>query len=153
MKKGKATNIVFSGGIPTAPDVTHLIEDIGIPDEGSVIEYGRVEELINSVRRAFRFKTVTHAWRKRLEREHGVLLVAVPNVGFKAACPTDRLSVSHSYYKQSIRRAMRCSDIAGTTDRKRLNDDEAHALDHYRRIGGVLKLAANAAAKQLPSGE
>ena len=148
----KARNL-FLGGVPTAPDVQSMIEAFGVPEEGSVVSCEAIEAAINAPRGSDRYKTVIGAWKKRMENEHGVVLVAVPNVGYKAADPNGKLDVSHGYFKQSIRRASRCSKIAGITDKRRLDADGQRALEHYRKIAGVVRLAASVKPKELPSGE
>jgi len=149
----KNSTTIFSGGVPTEPDVKTLMDQYGEIGEGVTIPWEEISLAINVPCKSSRYRTVVNAWRKRMEKEKGMLLIAINGVGLEVASPSQRVTKAHGYYKQSLRRVKRSTDIADGTDRVRLTDIERRACDYYSKIGGVFRLAAATEQKKLPKAE
>lgn len=143
------SNITFTTGIPTAPDVQKLVEEFGIPDHGRLISYKSIEEVIGVKQSEHRWRSIVLAWRKQLYREHNVILRPDPGTGFVAATASERVHISGSGYKSGLRKISRVADIALRTDDAPLTPEEKRARDHIVKAGATLKLAAATCAKQL----
>mgnify|MGYP001320418575 CR=1 FL=1 len=141
--------LTFNGGVPTDPEVNDLMEEIGVPRPGDIIPYTRIEAIIKTTRKRARWISVTTAWRKRLDRDHNILLKAVPNEGFEVLDNSGRVNFGGKLYKESLRRMGRAVKVVSTTDRSGLNDDEKRAADHIQKTGAQLRLVAQTAARDL----
>jgi hypothetical protein len=146
---------MFFAGIPTRPDVEKLISKFGIPEEGRLFRWDEISETIDidRIKQASRFRTVCEMWRKRLEREHNIILISESGVGLIAATPHDRVVVSGQKIKRSIRGLGKAERVLVTTDRARLNEDDKREYDFKIRLVATLRLTANTEVKRLPKGE
>lgn len=142
-------SMAFNSGIPTAPDVKRLGDAVGVPAIGTVIEYKAVEDAIGSKRDSSRFRSVTEAWRKKLEREHNILVVAIANVGFKFATPSERVENSAMRFKSGLRKIRRAATIAEATPDDGLTPDEKRARAHIGATGAALLLMNATKAKEI----
>ena len=118
----------FQDGMPTGPDVEKLLKAFPELSNGDRIEYQSVKKLLNLDWRSNRWKSVTDAWRKRLEIDHGIIIKCDDGKAFYAATPGQ---ISSSIYgvlmgvgrklKRTRRKAIRVN-----------TDDEAQrlVLDH-----------------------
>jgi hypothetical protein len=141
--------ISFNGGISTEPEVNDLIEQIGIPVPGDQISYLRISEIIKVKKGTSRWSSVVSAWRKKLERQHNVILGAVPNEGYEVLSNSGRVNLGGKFFKESLRRMGRAVKVVTSTDRAGLSDDEVKAAEHIQKTGASLRLAAQTAARQL----
>lgn len=121
----------FFRGVPTEVDVKRLEETFGIPAEDVLIEYDSIEQALQLQKDSYRFRTVLHAWRSKLEREYNLLMVAVSGQGVKVATPDDRVTWASKKLKQGRRSIVRGSGIAATTDASRLSDSKARELRQF----------------------
>lgn len=112
----------FMRGVPTDLDVRRLEERFGIPEEDVIITWDEIEQELAVPKNSFRFKSVLTAWRKKLEREHNIIMIAVPKQGIKAANPDDRLTYASKKMKSGKKFIVRASTIATLTDEKRLTE-------------------------------
>lgn len=140
---------IFGNGIPTEPDVKKLRDTFGVPAVGQEIPYSAIEAAIGVNRKTHRWATVTNAWRKALDREHNVLMDAIPNVGFRVMDPSERVVFSASTYKGGLRRIARAGNVAERTDVKGLKPEELRVRDHISRAAASLRLAAATQAREL----
>lgn len=117
-------------GVPTRADVEQLMKAFGLPAAGVVITYAEVEEAGHIRYGTDRWRTVTDAWRKRLLREHRIMLVC-ENKSFLVA-DDDRKSVcSSSKFKTGVRSLARSRVIDSVyTDRDKLTAQNQKAYDH-----------------------
>lgn len=122
--------VIFNGGISTEPEVNALIEKFGVPEPNAEIPYSEVEKVIGVDRKKSRWASVTTAWRNRLEREHNVLLEAVPGEGFRAMTPDDRIVYSGKKYKHGIKAITRALVVVQKTDLAQLIDENKRAATH-----------------------
>lgn len=144
-----ANYISFNGGIPTEPEVNELIEQIGIPAVGDKITYKRITEIIGVERNTGRWASVITAWRKRLDRQHNILLQAVANEGYEVLSNSGRVNYGGKLYNEGLRRVERAVKVVTRTDRAGLNDEEKKTADHIQRTGATVRLSALTAARQL----
>ena len=140
----------FVDGIPTAPDVARLMEEYKLPAVGTVITHLSIEEILRQSRKTCRYKSVTHIWRKKLYRDHNIILGPVKGVGFKSLDPEERVVLVGSKHKKGIRQLKGAHAIANCTDTSKLSPEALRSLNHYRLTSAALILADATAVKQLP---
>ena len=146
---------LYRGAIPTEEDIKKLRE--AFPDDeltpGAKIAYSEIVKVLGVGSRSCRFRTCTTRWRKRLEEESGVILVAIKGIGFKITTDTDRLDLSTSKAKMALRAAHRSKEVGKTIDRQKLTEDEQKRLDVTLRfaaaIAGVDELRSKASLPTL----
>ncbi len=135
---------IFSAGIPTGTDV-RKIRDI-YPDSdlevGQKIDYQDVADIIGVDVSSSRFKTVTSAWRRAVERESGLFIGTDPGKAFCVMTESDKLQLAGSKYRQSLRSSRRACVVTSVIDRKQLTDDEARTLTFVsERSAKILNLS------------
>ena len=140
---------------PTEPAVARLLEFFGVPEEGSVIAWEDLEEVLSMGRNSARFRTVVAAWRAKLFREHNVFMAAVGGgVGLVAAPPNTRVDVAARKVEQGRRYVEKGILLATSTDQARLDADRKQAVASIASLSGaVFRLHAAIQPKELPSGE
>jgi hypothetical protein len=138
---------LFGSGMPTAPDVRRIEEAVGVPAEGDVIAWSRLEEITSNYRNSHRFGAVIHAWRRKLEREHNVFLVAEAGKGLKAATPDERIAWAAAKVRTGRRAIVRGSAVAATTDAHRLGKDAVAVRSFLVDVPARLRLAEQCAPK------
>lgn len=141
--------LLYRGSIPTDIDVDKLFEVLGIPTAGEVITYSRITEITGIDRKNNRWVSVTGAWRKRLQNDHGIILKAAPNEGFNVLDDNGKTDTIVDYVKRARNSFKKADKVAFNVDRQKLTDDRRATFDHYGRIRAALELAEATAAKQL----
>ncbi len=121
---------LFFGGIPTAPDVDALIEEFGVPEIGVLISYSNISKVIGVPKDKNRFKSVTDAWKKRLDIKHNVIIEAIRNNGFKALSPSGRVGLGSRQIKSAVKKINNTTRILVRTDKKNLSDSEKLFTEH-----------------------
>ena len=144
-----AENGTFEGGVPTKPDVDKLMSEIGIPQEGVLIPWESIEKCIRITRTTFRFKTVTHAWRTRLYREHNAFMGAVDGKGLVRLDPNSRVTYGSKKIRHGIRATKRGATLVSLSDRQRMTPENKVAADHVARLSAAFMLAEKAAAREI----
>jgi hypothetical protein len=139
----------FFGGVPTDIEVKQLSERFGVPVAGQIVTYESITEAIKVDKSTYRWRTVVTAWRKKLEREHNIILKAIDNVGFEALNAAGRVELSARVFKQAVRRTGRAANIAAQTNRAELSEDQRKVCDHIQNTGAALRLAAAQASRQI----
>jgi hypothetical protein len=142
-------NLIFSAGVPTGPDVDRLIAKFGTPEEGTVVTYPEIAEVLGVERGSCRWGSVVTAWKKKLKRESNIVLRAVTNVGFECLDPHKRVDHVGSKYKGGLRAIKKAADIAITTRPEPLTQREQRARDHVIMAGAAIQLAAATEAKKI----
>ena len=140
----------FNGGIPTEPDVALLMEAYKVPEPGTLIEYSAAESIIGQKRSACRFRSVTTAWRKKLLKDHNVIMGAVKNVGFKSLEPNERSGFIGGKYKTGIRFVRKSQILAVRSDVTKMSPEARRVVEHVQHTAAALVLADATAAKALP---
>lgn len=140
---------IHFAGVPTKPDVDRMQSVFGVPDEGRLITYEEIEQVIGCKYRSNRFTSVVNAWRKSLESKHQVILGCDPGKGVYRLNPDDRLDLSGSKLRSGFRSVGKSGRIVAFTERARLSPENQRAADHITRVVSSVKLAIATAAKQI----
>lgn len=134
----------------TKIDVDKLLDVFGVPEPGKTIKYSEVEEALGIQKGQTRFRTVTVSWRKKLFRDHNVVIDTIKNVGFFALSSTDRVYHANKKAGFGSRMMMRASYIARKTDSASLGEEEKRLHEKLVSIPIRLRLAEKTAPKDLP---
>ncbi|WP_257306265.1 hypothetical protein [Geothrix campi] len=140
---------LYFGGVPTGPDVDKLLEHYGVPKIGTRIPYDELAAVINQSASSNRFKSVTAQWRRKLDRQHNIVLRCIPGEAFEVADSHARVDLASRGYKMGVRKVVRCSNIAARTDRSTLSQEEARVCEHLERVASAHLLAAKTSAKEV----
>jgi len=128
--------------VPTAPDVRRLVDAYGVPTIGTLYTHDEIEGVIKESRTSSRYRTVTLAWRRQIEREHDIILGAEPGQGFVALRPEERIDYSGRKLKTGVRAVRRAGRVVSTTDTSKLTREQVERADHVRRVAGAVTAAA-----------
>lgn len=109
-------------GRPVEPQVRKLIERFRV-SRGEVYRHADIESAIKERPDSLRYRTVTNAWRKAVLRDSGILMAAVPNVGFEALSAERQLKAAIGKMKSGGRSTRRGLNIADQTPEGELSDD------------------------------
>ena len=139
----------FAVGMPTAVDVTRLMEAFGVPSEGTRISYEDIERLLSVTPRQSRFWSVTAAWRRKLEREHNLLIEAVPGEGFDVLTNRGRVGFTARDFKSGLRKVTRAGERAAKTSRVQLSPQEVRVLDYQSQCAAQWRVQAAVEARKL----
>lgn len=144
-------------GTPTGPAVDNLEAFFGVPEEGTVIRWEDLEEILGLLRVSPRFRTVVSAWREKLLREHNVFLCAVGNGGgLLVAPPNARVDVAARKVAQGRRFVERGILLAVSTDHNRLDEDRTRVVANIASLNSAMLLlhaSVQARSMPLPGGE
>jgi hypothetical protein len=141
---------LFFGGVPTTPDVNRLEEAYGreLLTAGTLIPYVDVTEVINEQPGTSRFKSVTHAWRKKMETDYNIIIdCEIESQAFIVLTEGGKVELSRSKLGRAVKAARRSYVISARVDLKQLTDDERKAHDF-----NTLKAANVIASGQLRNG-
>lgn len=147
------SSIIFSAGIPTAADVANIRAIY--PDSqltiGQKISYDDIEQIINTSRDKSRFKTVTSAWRRAVERESGLYIGTIAGTAFEVLDEPGKLGLASSKYRQSLRLTRRANIVTSAVNRSQLTDDEKRSAEFIStRSAHILSIARIKREQQLP---
>ena len=140
---------IYRGKLPTELDYVKLEQVLGVPYEGQLITYERLEEILGMNRQTSRFRSVVGAWRRKLAKEHNLVFKAVAGRGLECADNHSRVSLCARQHNSGLRHIARSSILAARTSRTGLPPEEVRVLDHIQNCGAQLRLAAATAARQL----
>ena len=132
---------VFQRGLPTDLDIKRLREVF--PDNellpGKIIEYSQIAVTIGIQTSTSRFKTVTKAWRDKMELESGIILVPVNGQKKYRVCDdADKASLSISKSNTAGRYAKRAIQIGNQVNRKNLTEDQLKRFDCNQRFAAAV---------------
>lgn len=139
--------LLYRGAIPTEPDVNALMEQIGVPEEGSQISYDQITKVIGVDRKTSRWHSVVSAWRKELLDNNGIVLKAIANEGFDVLTDNGKAGAVMEYVGRARNAFRRADKVARRVNPAKLADDKRAAFDHYGKIRATLELAEKTAAK------
>ena len=134
MSDDQQKHMPWNEGMPTKPDVDALLKafppDTILPGKWRVTD----EEVRAVIGRndGIRYKTVTNAWRKRLKRDHRVILFRQDTVGFFCPTPEEVFARTHPTYEhvgRSIGKQM--GDVATV---KPENEAQRVTQEHQGRL-------------------
>lgn len=132
---------MFWNGVPTAPDVNRLMKayPVEMMRAGWAVGYNDVADVINVGPNESRFKSVTLAWRKNLERDYNIILQAgTPTGCFSVLAEPEKVGLSRSKLRSAINNARRSMRVSAAVNLDEL--DESARKDHDFNInkGGAL---------------
>jgi len=131
---------VFRGGIPLEPDLKELDKrypaDVFYP--GVKIPYADVAEVINCDVRSYRFKTITTAWRKRIERRHGKVIGTLAGQAFIVLDEISKLDLADSKIKTALRCARRSAEVVAKISVDGLDEDGRRRLTQTTNKSSVV---------------
>lgn len=137
-------------GIPTKVDVDKLIKHIGIPDVGKKILYEEINEILGIEKTNNRWFTVVTTWRKKLFRDHNVVLEAVPNQYFLCLSANERVSFASKKINTGKKIIFKGIRIAQSSDITGMDEESKKLYGHITSIPNKLRLARLTEAKDLP---
>ncbi len=143
----RKNDVLYFGGVPTAPDVAKIMNAIGVPAEGDTIEWVRLESITGCTRDSSRYASIVHAWRRKLWTENNLLLIAVAGVGLKVANPAERIEAASKKAKHGKKAIMVASVIADRTDANRLTSPQKETRAMLADVPARLRLLAEMAYK------
>jgi hypothetical protein len=126
---------IWTHGIPTDAEVKKLIDALGVPAPGTLVEYAQIEQVIGLARSENRFRSVTNAWRKKLLREQNRVTEGVRGVGVMFCAAERRVDVSERHLVKGARRIAHGVKVAVSTERDSLSSAACARLDNAVRIG------------------
>jgi len=157
---GKTGGSVYFGGIPTGPDVKKLIDAFELSKmvPGYTIPYSEVEKIIEQQSDSNRWRSVTDAWRKKVERDYGIF-IGCDSVKsnddseeyekvFCILTEGGKVELTGKKLRTAVRSAKRSYVIAGSIDVKKLSDDQKKTYDFNRLTSANIMATA-----QLRSGK
>src|SRR5580765_6333138 len=84
---------IYKRGLPYGPELRRLDDAFPLPQEGEVLRYEQIEEVLQHGRTESRFKTVLYAWRRSLWRSRNIDTEALAGIGIKILEPADRAAL------------------------------------------------------------
>lgn len=145
---------VFSGGVPTDPEVRALRD--AFPDSslniGDVIAYEEVEKIIGSSKASNRFRAVTTRWRGMVERESGRIVIGTEaGVGFKVLDNVQKIDLGNSKLASAVRSSRRAYVLTARVEVAELSEEEkARLLTLQRRSAAIIATAQIKSIADLP---
>jgi hypothetical protein len=146
MSEAKPFSVHFAG-VPTAPDVEKLEARFKIPEEGEVIPWKEIENVIGLGKGTSRFGTVVDAWRKRMFAKHNVVIGAERGKGLVRLTHDGRMDHCASKTKGMARTLTRVVRVASSTDKSRLSPENRKVADHFDKLGANMRLAYAASSR------
>ena len=141
---GEMTAEPYFGGLPTAPQVNKLKEkyaDIASM-RGKIISHAEVESVIGEKRTANRYKTITGAWRRLVERENGVVISGRTNgEGFRVLADSEQVTFGVGERKAAGRKVRRWYSSIASVDPGKLTGIERAVRDRELVSAGRIHLA------------
>ena len=148
MNKGKA----YFAGVPTEPDIKKLLESFDVEDmvPGYEIKYSEVSRVIDQPKEASRWRTVTTAWRNRLEKDRGIFIGCNSEKKcFYVLSEGGKVGLSGSKLRSAVTAAKRSYVVSGCVDTKKLSDDERRKHEFYSMKSGVMIAAGQLRSKKM----
>jgi hypothetical protein len=142
---------VFFGGIPTEPDVNKLLEEINVKEmkPGETVPYSDVGIVIGQRVGTSRWRSVTNAWRKRLEKDYNIIIGCKSfEKAFCILTEGGKVNLSGRKLRSAVTMARRSYKISGYVDVKKLTEAEKKDYEHF-----TLKSANILATAQLRGGK
>lgn len=129
---------LYNKGIPVLIDLNKLVDYIGVPNIGEVIDHSLISEILGYSKNInkHRYDHIIKKWKDKLERENNILLRTLVNRGFQVCDASNRIDCASDKYKQGVRRIMRAGEIASRTNRNELNEEQ-------KKVSDFLMITAN----------
>ncbi|MEW8091275.1 MAG: hypothetical protein AB2784_16785 [Candidatus Thiodiazotropha endolucinida] len=118
-------------GMPTKPDVDQLLKAWPDPKVGDVFDYESISKIIEKDWKDPRFKTVTTAWRKRLQ-EKGLVIECKAGTAFFVASASQVCAKTYDEINSIGRKARRHRKKLVTVTPE--SDEERNTIVHQGRL-------------------
>ena len=118
---------MYFGGIPTGPDVERLMEAYPVDGlvPGVIIPYVDTGKAIHSDVRSSRWKTITNAWRRKLENESNIIIECDPlSASFYVLSEGEKVGLSRKKLRSSVKLARRSMVVSAQVDIKQLSVEQ-----------------------------
>lgn len=150
-----STTVHFRG-LSTDPEVRRLQDRY--PDvpalRGTMIPHEHIEAIIGERRDSARYKTITDRWRRRVERETGVVISGVGEavgVGFRVLTDAEQVLFGVSQRVSAGRRIHRWHTVVANTDPSKLQPSQRNIRDFEIAAAAKLHLAMTEVRSALPA--
>jgi hypothetical protein len=140
---------LFLGGMPFKPDVDKLRAAFGVPKEGDVIPWDRIEGVIGQPKKSNRFVGVVTAWRKALYNEHNVAFGPERGLGLRVLNPDERIQYAAAGFRMGCRKLARSARLAERTDPAQLTSPNVEVQKQLVTSTGTIRATVAASAKQI----
>ena len=143
---------VYFSGVPTEPDVKKLLDAYNVEDmiPGFKMDYAEVSRIIGSNKEASRWRTVTTAWRRRLEKDRNIFIGCNPEKKcFYVLSEGGKVELSGSKLRSATVAAKRSFEVSNCVDTKKLSDDERRKHEFYSMKSGVMIAAGQLSSKKM----
>ena len=149
----KKTNLFF-GGVPIQPDVDAIMAKwpVAALTEGTSIPEDEIARLINVPWNSHRYNTVVAAWRKRMFRDHNILM-AKGGRTLTILTPDQRIDYAGARQKTGVRAIVRGGVYTETTDRARLSPEAKAVADSRMFLTAMIRGAERTMPKPLPAAD
>lgn len=141
---------LFFAGLPTGPDVRKL--ETAFPDvlsmRGQVILHEQIEQILGHKRTESRYRTVFSAWRRKVERETGVVITGIGVAGgFRVLADGEQVSFGVRQRVSAARKIKRAWTVISAVDSNKLSAQESAVRDHEMRAAAKINAAMIEARK------
>lgn len=150
------TTQLYFGGLTTDPQIRRLSEhysDIS-SRRGTVIPHEEIEKLIEAERGSNRYRTITNRWRRRVERETGIVIAGTGDavgVGFRVLTDDEQVGFGVSQRVSAGRRIRRWHTVVSNVNTDRLSPAMKAVRDFEVSAAARMHLAMTQVRKELPS--
>ena len=138
---------VFFGGVPTEIEVNILRTKYPTPTVGDSWSYEEISQAIEVPVGTNRFKTVTTAWRRSVERENGIVIATDRQGNFKVLDDSGKAGMSKDKLLSAGRMARRSRKVAGLVDPTQLSDEQRKEFDHVTKVSATILQATRLKSK------
>lgn len=138
---GDTVSNVFFGGVPTGPDVNKLVA--AFPAEvltsGYKIPYDEVSKIIGYDQKTSRWRSVTNAWRKKIEKDCNIFIRCdSAEHEFIVLSEGGKVQLSGDKLRSAVTSARRSISILTAVELKKLSDDERKQYDFHTSRAGLI---------------
>ena len=147
-------NNIFTGGVPTGPQVRKL--EAAFPDvesiRGDVLKHDVIEEIIGEKRGTSRYRTITAAWRRKVEIATGIVIDGrgeALNIGFRVLTDGDQVGFGVDQRRYGTRRIKRGHTAIARTNVAHLTPQEKAIRTHELIWEAKINYALAAASRKL----
>lgn len=148
------TNHIFTGGLPTGPQVRKL--EAHFPDleamRGEIITHESIETAIGEKRDSNRYRTVTNAWRRKVERATGIVIDGrgeAQGVGFRVLSHGDQVEFGVGQRRAGARRVRRGYQAVASTREESLTEEQRRVRDHEMAAAAKINAAIMEARRSI----
>jgi len=156
MSNEKSKNLYYFGGVPTAPDIRRIRQHYPDADlkPGQLIDYEKLAEIIGVKLGDPRFRTVTTAWRKAVERDSNKIISTDRGIAFRVIDEDEKVAESGRHTKSAAKKLRRGLNVLGTVKIAELSKEARKSFDfNTLRIGKMLSFTRMRSVTQLPTKE